>query len=59
MSGDNYYFIKSIIVGAPKTGKTTFFNQIVYGAEMASEINISGVGEKEFTNFMGKSKIRL
>jgi septin family protein len=54
----NYYTFNSILVGASKTGKTSFFNQFMYGKDSSNGL-IERVGSKDFKNIAGKSMVRL
>jgi len=55
---DNYYLIRSIIVGAMQTGKTSFFKQLIHGKDTYNG-DSNRVGTKDFMNISGKSKVKL
>ena len=57
-SNDNYYLQRFIIIGAKRTGKTTFFSQVIYGKK-DNPNQIDKVGYKMFENIGGKLRVRI
>ena len=55
---DNYYLFKGCIIGAPRTGTTTFINQVMHG-KPDGDASLTPVSYKEYNMIGGKSKIKL
>ena len=60
MAEENYYLIRTIVVGASGTGKTTFCNQIAYDKPTwKGDGSLDRVYYKQYLNLGGKSRIKV